>query len=478
VVKSSPRAPLWLRRTVGPLLFLSLASAVVFTTRALGRALSYGGKDYGLFLVGLAALFVLVRLINYLSFDVLFRLRRGAEAPALLREIAGLALFFAGLAILFHSILSVRLTGVLATSALITAVLGFALQDTLGNLFAGLALHLERSLQVGDMVKVGEVVGTVEELSWRAVNVRTMVGSRLLVPNNVAAREKLEVFPKSGRPIGQILRLSLEYSVSPQRVMELLESTVATVRGVVVEPAPVVFVHAFAEYAVQYEIRYWLEDYARYLEVDSDVRERVWYALGREGLAIPFPTSLRYQYQRPWETAAEPAEFRGDHLDSVEILAPLSPEERGKLRSRLKHVVFAPGENVFRQGMPAHSLYVVERGELAVLVSSEGGEVEVGSLSAGDAFGEMALLTGEPRSATVRARTESTLDRIDKDAFASVLSANPGLMREISRLVENRRERSHDALERARGREAGPAAGSDSLLSRIARYFGIDEASV
>jgi small-conductance mechanosensitive channel/CRP-like cAMP-binding protein len=466
---------LWLRRTIGPLLFLLLVAAGVLGARAFGRGLALPGRDYGLFLLGLAALFVFVRLANYVAFDVLFRLRRGAEAPKLLREIAALAVFLAGLAVLLHGVLSVRLTGVLATSALITAVVGLALQDTLGNLFAGLALHLERSLQVGDMVRVGEILGTVEELSWRAVKVRTLLDSRLLVPNNVAAREKLEVFPRSARPIGQSFRILLDSNVSPQRVMELLERTVGTVRGVVAQPPPVVYLHSFGEYAVQYEVRYWLEDYSRFLQIDSDVHERTWYALAREGLSIPLPVSIRYQYTRSWETEAPAASSGAAILDNVEILAPLSPVEREKLRGRMKHVVFAPGENVFHEGSQAHSLYVVERGELAVFAAGpEGGEVEVGTLAAGDAFGEMALLTGEPRSATVRARSEAALFRIDKDAFAEVLSANPRLMGEIGRLMEDRRERRDDALGRARERQAAQTP-AGSLLFRIARYFGIDE---
>lgn len=469
------RPPLWVRRVIGPVLFLILVAAIVFGARGLGLSqLRFSGRDYGAFALGMAILLLFVRLANYVAFDVLFRLRRGSEAPALLREIAALLVFLLGLTVLFKTILSVRLTAVLATSAVITAVIGLALQETLGNLFAGLALHLEKSFQVGDMVRVGDMVGFVDEMSWRAVKIRTLLGSRFVLPNGAAAREKLEVFPREGGPVGRALRLSFDFPESPQRIMELLQRAAGSVRGVAGHPAPVVYISHFADSAVHYEVRYWIDDPGRLLQVDSDVRERIWYALGREGLAIPL--NVRYQYARAWQDEAPRSAIATDRLDGVEILSPLTPEERDKLRHRLKYVVFAGGENVFVEGSQAHSLYVVERGELAVFVQeSSGREVEVGRLGPGDAFGEMALLTGEPRSATVRARTEASLYRIDKEAFGEVLAANPRLLTDISRLMEARREKNQDAVDRARDARKTGEIPAGSLLSRISRFFGFDE---
>ena len=473
------QAPLWARRLIGPVLLLLLAAAVVFGMRALGfttRAAS--GRDYGGFALAVAFLVIVVRLANYVAFDVLFRLRRGTEAPALLREIAALLLFLLGLTVLFKEILAVRLTAVLATSAVITAVIGLALQETLGNLFAGLALHLEKSFQVGDIVRIGDTMGFVDEMSWRALKIRTFLGSRFVVPNGAAAREKLEVLPRDGGPIGRIMKISFDFSESPERVMEILERAAGSVRGIAAHPAPVVYITQFADSAVHYELRYWIDDPARLLQLDSDVRERVWYGLGRDGLAIP--VNVRYQYARTWTDEPPPSATAAAaaRLEGVEILSPLSPEEREALRQRLKHVVFAGGENVFVEGSQAHSLYIVERGELAVFVQdSSGREVEVGRLGPGDAFGEMALLTGEPRSATVRAVSESALYRIDKDAFAEVLAANPRLLREISQLMEARRGQSQGAIDRARDARKTGEIPAGSLFARISQFFGFTDPS-
>ncbi len=466
------RAPLFLRRIIGPLLLAALVGGAVILIRELRMSpLKDATHDWGSFAIGLALLLLLTRIVNYVFFDIAFRLRRRAEAPSLLREMVAILVFSIGFALLLRSLLAVHLTAVLATSALITAVIGLALQDTLGNLFAGMALHLEKSFQVGDMVRVGEVVGFVEKLSWRAVRVRTMLDTLVLLPNGAAAREKLEVFPRSeAAPIGYAIRIGLEYQTSPTKAIAVIRATAAAVPGVARVPPPRVFVVHFADFSIVYELRVWLDDYSMFTPVESAIRERLWHALRREGIGIPYPTSIRYQHVRPW-TDAPPA-APPPILDRVDLFTPLTGAERDMLTARLVHAVFAPGEPVVEQGALADSLYVVESGDLEVFVEGEQGEaISVGDLSNGDAFGEMALLTGEPRAATVKARTPASLYRIDKDALAPVLQNNPKLAVEFSRLVEGRRERNQAML--ASSTRPGEASDEESVLSRIARYFGL-----
>ena len=471
-MKSGPRAPLFLRRVIGPLLLTAAVAGAVLLVRGLRMSpLKDASHDWGEFAIGVAVLVLIVRIVNYLVFDVAFRLRRRTEAPSLLRELVALLVFSVGFALLLRSLLAVRLTAVLATSALITAVIGLALQDTLGNLFAGMALHLEKTLQVGDVVRVSGTVGFVEALSWRAVRIRTLLDSIVLLPNGAAAREKLEVYPRSAAPMASTIRIGLEYSLPPARAISVLKTTAASVAGVARVPPPRVFVTDFADFAIQYELRFWLEDYSWFLPVESAIRERLWYAFKREGITVPFPIATRYQYVKEWKEAEPPAP--PDILDRVDLLRPLSAADREALRGRLVHTLFAAGEPVVEQGALADSLYVVDSGELAVLVDDgDGARVEVGTLSAGDAFGEMALLTGEPRTATVQARTEASLYRIDKDALAPLLKDRPQLAVEISRLMEGRRQKTQAAL--ASTPRSTVAEDPGSLLSRIARYFGLE----
>ena len=470
--KRITRAPLFLRRIIGPLLLAILVSGVVLSIRSMRMSpLKDATHDWGSFAIGVAVLLLFTRIINYLFFDVVFRLRRRTEAPSLLREMVAILVFSIGFGLLLRSLLAVHLTAVLATSALITAVIGLALQDTLGNLFAGMALHLEKSLQVGDMVRVGEYVGFVEKLSWRAVRVRTLLDTIILLPNGAAARERLEVFPRSApAPIAYAIRIGLEYGAPPTKAIDVIKATAAAVPGVSRVPPPRVFIINFADFTIVYELRVWLDDYSMFQPIESAIRERLWYALRREGIAIPYPTSVRYQHVRPW---TEPAPVVPPPiLDRVDLLTPLTPEEREVLRNHLVHSAFAPGEPVVEQGALADSLYVVESGELGVYLEDDGSSIEVGQLASGDAFGEMALLTGAPRTATVKAKTAASLYRIDKEALAPILKENPRLAVEMSKVVAGRREINEAML--ASASRADETAGSDSILSRIARYFGIE----
>src|SRR6266540_2692869 len=197
------RLPLVIRRMAGPILLALLILGGVALLSALGIPTTdvRQNRNYGALAVGIAFALVVTRLLDYIFFDVAFRLRRKTAAPALLRQLVGLLIFGLCVAVLFKLILpDVSLGAVLTTSAIITAVIGLALQETLGNLFAGLSLHLQKTVQVGDMVRTGESHGIVEELSWRAMKLRTMEGNLLLVPNSLAGRQNLEVYPRPGRP--------------------------------------------------------------------------------------------------------------------------------------------------------------------------------------------------------------------------------------------------------------------------------------
>ncbi|HXM76278.1 MAG TPA: mechanosensitive ion channel domain-containing protein, partial [Thermoanaerobaculia bacterium] len=266
----------FVRRMAGPLALLAAILLGVFLLKTFGfvTAGPRPGQNWGALAIGIAAVLAVTRFLDYLLFDVAFRLRRQTVAPALLRQLVSLVVFCVAVSLVVKAILpDVNLGGILTTSAIITAVIGLALQDTLGNLFSGLALHLEKSVRVGDMMRAGETFGTVEQLSWRAMKLRTMDGNILLVPNSVAGRERLEIYPRPGLPVARFLRIGLEYDASPVLVRETLESAIRGVAGIARHPARKAYMKSFEPYSVVYELRYWLEDYGDYLEIDSIVRE-------------------------------------------------------------------------------------------------------------------------------------------------------------------------------------------------------------
>ncbi len=469
------KLPLLVRQLIGPLALVATVLAVVLllTTAGVPTTNARGDHDYGALAIGIATALVLTRVLDYVFFDVAFRLRRKVAAPALLRQLVSLLVFGIAAAILLRVILGIELTGVVATSAVLSVVIGLALQDTLGNLFSGLALHLEKSVQVGDMVRSGDIFGTVEELSWRAIKLRTMEGNVLLIPNSIASRERLEVFPRPGRPIARTLQVGLEYDTPPAQAMAALAAAGRELPGVAAYPEPTAYLKTFADFSVGYELRYWLEDYATFLELDSQIRERVWYRLDREKIRIAFPLIRQWQYSAGNLTTPDRREAIESAISSVDLFALLSDEARGRVADGARERRFAPGETIVREGDRGLSMFIVESGRLGVSVHGKVGQSQrLAVLEEGAAFGEISLLTGDPRSATVRALTEATLLEIDKSTLSPILRENPSICGMIELTMQERRKRTADALEAAGG-EAEQTADRTPLRLRIARFFGL-----
>ena len=470
------RIPLFVRRLAGPVAIALAVLGGIALLSALGISTVdvRAHRNYGALATGIAGALIVTRLLDYLFFDVAFRLRRKTAAPALLRQLIDLLIFAICVAILFKVILpDVSLGAVLTTSAILTAVIGFALQDTLGNLFAGLALHLEKTVQVGDMIRRGETFGIVEELSWRAIKLRTVEGNLLLIPNSVAGREQLEVYPRPGRPIARILRVGLEYDAPPEEARAALLGAAAGIPGLAASPEPAVYLKSFDASAVTYEVRYWLEDYARYLEVDSRVHERVWYALDRADLRIAYPVLRQHQYgagklERPSRRGAIEAA-----IEHAALFSRLLHEQRRRLADACGERRYAPGEMIVKEGDRGSSMFLIESGSVAVSIRGALGENrELTVLEAGAAFGEISLLTGEPRTATVRAVAGTTLVEIEKDSLAPILREHPQLVSELEATMEERRRHAADQYDASR-EQTGKAEEPVPLAERIARFFGL-----
>jgi len=325
-------------------------------------------------------------------------------------------------------------------------------------------------VHVGDMIRAGDQIGLVEQLTWRAIKIRTMDGYTILVPNSMASRERLEVYRRGGMPMARRLKVGLEYDAPPARVSEVLEVAVRDIAGVAAHPAPTVELREFADFAVVYELRYWLEDYARFHEIDDLVSERVWYQLERAGLAFAYPVIRQHQYAAgplrvPTFASVTPEALHG------ELFAPLSSDERKQLASGARRHRFGPGEVVVREGDSTSSMFLIESGLVGISARNEGGASQkVAILESGAAFGEISLLTGEPRLATAKAATEATLIEIDKETLAPLLRANPSLVEKLDAIIQERRRRTADRLDSARG---SAVAEPEPLRAKIARFFGL-----
>jgi small-conductance mechanosensitive channel/CRP-like cAMP-binding protein len=411
-----------------------------------------------------------VRALNTVFFDFVFRIRRGYEAPSLVRNVFSLVAFTVLFVVIFNRIYTeVNLGALFTTSAIFGVIIGLALQDTLGNFFSGISLHADRPFQVGDVIVVGQQkhTGVVEGINWRAIKIRTFQNHVVLVSNSNAAKEAIEVCPRDNLN-ARLVPFGTLYTDSPAKTIHVVREAVRDADNVSAKITPIVRIRNLGDFAIEWEVKYWPVDYAKHSDTDALVRQRIWYALRRSGLSFAYPTRTiqieRKHAARP--TTAEEAKI--DRLTAVDVFAPLSVEEIQQLASTTVGHVFAPGESLIRAGEDGSSMFVVHNGRVEVQLLEGRTPRTVAVLSEGDFFGEMGLFTGEPRTANVVALDETEVLEIGHEAMRGLFETNPSLVESISWTIAERR--------------AGLAASSQTqvsieesagLLSSIRRFFGL-----
>jgi small-conductance mechanosensitive channel/CRP-like cAMP-binding protein len=429
-----PRSERYRARQGAILLALSLvcgAGRLLLPAEAsVSRPLLFGATFFLLASMGRSLVLLFVHL--------LFERRTARPSPRIFRDLS------TGIVYLLVALVALRAIGVepgsiLTTSALLTAVVGLALQDTLGNLVSGLALQMQRPFDVGDWIELdGSHAGQVTEVTWRATSLMTLDRVELILPNSVLAKAPIRNYSRPSRVSRRHVSVSVTYAAAPSEVRAVLAAAAAGVAGVLPEPAPFARTRALGDSAIVYDVLFFIDDFARALDVDGEVADRVYHALSRRGFDIPFPT--RAIVLAPAQASDERREREQARTRAVmaalELLRPLPDDARAVLVERASLRRYGPGEPVVRKGEPSREMFVVERGTLAVEVPRDNGApAEVALLGPGECFGEMGLLTGESRSATVRAKTLCDLVSIDHDAFHDVLASHPEVVERISALL-------------------------------------------
>ncbi len=363
-------------------------------------------------------------------------------------------------------------------SALVTAVLGFALKDTLGNVFAGLAIHAEHPFEVGDWIQYDANqahIGRVVEVNWRATKVITLDEAYVIVPNGQLAQASIRNFTKPDSWSRRSIYLITPYDVSPQRVQRIILEAIRGSFGVLEHPAPSVVTSNFTDRGVEHWVRLFTNDFDKRDRVDGMARDRIWFALARNGIEIPTATQSIRLTQLPSPALPEPAEARVarrvESLKRVGIFAGLSPGQLDRLGMEGREWRFAGGEPVIRQGDPGESLFVVLEGGVEVSAQEgDGVPVVITTLGPGGFFGEMSLMTGAARSATITAKAESCLLEIDKATMRRVLEEQPTLVETLGRALTARAGERSTALARDGRREDPP---QPDLFQRIRDYFAM-----
>ena len=341
----------------------------------------------------------------------------------------------------------------LAATAAGAVIVGIALQDTLGNLFAGLAVQIDKPFKIGHWVNINGREGQVTEVTWRATRIRTKAGNLVIVPNNALAKETITNYSAPTPQFMFEVEVNASYDAAPNDVKAAIHETLADEPAIDhTRPLEVLIGH-FAESAIVYRVRVWTTDFPGDDRLRDAVRSRIYYAFRRHHIVTPYPVQIHMHGRaRREDDVNRPALAAA--LKASTFCAGLDDTQIGEVLEVVRPVLHAAGEMIVREGDAGSSMFVIRAGEAQVMTA--GHPDGLARLTAGDYFGEMSLLTGERRNATVVAATDCHLLKIDADDFRRVVAKDPAIIERVTDVMTRRRTE----LDRHRART--PAAVSDA----------------
>jgi small-conductance mechanosensitive channel/CRP-like cAMP-binding protein len=473
---------------ISTLLFFIMALCGLALSGVLGAldvgTLARGLHDASVFAAGMAG----IRLFGLFLFRLVLPLCR-INLLSILEDLAELAGYCTWLMIHLHAA-GLNLSGIITTSAVMTAVLAFSMQDTLGNILGGLALQLDSSIKVGDWIKVDDVNGRVTDIRWRYTAIETRNWETVIIPNSLLMKGKFSVIGRrSGQPLQwrRWIYFDVGYEHSAGRVIDIAQNAVRNghIEHVADSPAANCLLLDFSPSSARYALRYWLKDIEMDDATDSEVRSRLYAALQRAGIQLPYPhyhihltnKDDKHEQNKRLRRIKE----RMDALQQVELFNTLHDDELAEIAERLVYTPFAQGDVIMRQGAIAHWLYIIISGDADVFLElPDSGRRRIDSIHGGCFLGEMGLMTGDPRSATVIAQSEVLAYRLDKDSFQKILDKRPELAVEISNILASRRF-SIDHLQQQLDSESMAqlmAHQQSTFLEQIREFFGLERTLV
>lgn len=357
-----------------------------------------------------------------------------------------------------RQLLDIQLGSLLTSSAILTAVIGLSMQDTIGSLFSGLLLQVEKPFQEGDWIRAGDVEGQVTEVTWRYTKVVTVEGNAVLLPNNAVAKDRLVNFSRPEPTLRQILYVPAPLHAPPVKVKSAILTALSRAEGVVRTPAPAARLHEIQGDRIVYAAIFYIASFNTRLAVADAVLSTVWYQFLERGIEIPAPARRLLRDKRTDEDA--PAEDL-TALAGVELLAGMSEADLAMLARVSVARRFSPGQAIMATGETGTTMCIILSGQVAVSIGGK----ELARLSPGQIFGEMALLTGEPRQADVRAVEPTRCLEVDREGFRMVLSRNPEIVDRVRRIFTVRAAANRSA--------AAPQAADEAttLFARFCKLF-------
>ncbi|MGD0959516.1 MAG: mechanosensitive ion channel family protein [Methylomonas sp.] len=359
-------------------------------------------------------------------------------------------------------------------------VVGLALKSMISDLFSGIAITLERPFRMGDWIEIqGGMVGKVENMTWRATGMSMENGVYMVIPNSRLSEMMLKVYDRPETPWRDEIDITLDYSVTTYQAERVLLSAAASVPVVKSQARPPdVRIAAFGDNGTTWRLRFWVPNYPSRSRIRFEVQRNILRNLHYAGLTVAAPRVHTHISEKEDAIAASADSSVEGFLSRVILFNMLTADEIGNLAANAVQRLFLEGATVIRCNEEGDSLFTIKEGLFDVSIPQEdGNDLIVARLGPGGFFGEMSLLMGAPRSATVRAAVDSVAIEITKAELQPILARRVSLMEAISNVLAERQLANSKALTEAMTKEDAQVAQqtlAGQFLRRMRTFFGME----
>lgn len=428
-------------------------------------------------LMWLSAAWLISRALVTLVLNPFSLSRTGQSAPAILVNVVYAVVFVVTGFLTVHFVFGRPIGALMATSGLVTLIIGLAIRDMIADFFSGLAINFERPYSIGDWIELEPgLVARVTELNWRSTRLITLSERTVIVPNNNFAARQFVNYSLPKRSFRESINITLNYTSDPDRIQNILESAIKATDGLVEDADHNVRITDFSERGVVYQIRFWIDDLSSRVGLKHKLSGNVLRYLNQAGVPIPYSQTdvlLTRDRRARQERRIDVRRL----LSRIDWLEPLKSSELDLLAEVAKPRDFRKSSIIFREGEPGDMLYLVVEGVAIASTGANGSSEIVGKITPGQAMGEMSLLTGAPRRATVYADTDVHALGIHRDDFEPILRARPEIADELGNVMAQRFRRM-EASEQNRNKsddDADHTSMAKQLAQRISQFFGIGQ---
>jgi small-conductance mechanosensitive channel len=366
--------------------------------------------------------------------------RHPREARLLQDLIVGTVYLGVALSILAF-VFGIPIGTLVATSGVVAIILGLALQNTLGDVFSGVAMTLGRPFAIGDWIVLSDgTEGRVVESTWRSTHLLTGSNNIVVLPNSVLAGLGLTNVSRPDETHSVSLILRVAPTRMPVIIADVMQSALLSSESTLKEPPPTVALRGLDATALELELNFRVANPAQRTKAKNEVLDLVYRHCKAAGLLLALPPNavIAPQELPTEETARPPQVSPAELIEAMPIFAALAYEEKRALADTAVTREYRKGDVIIREGEALSSLMIVRAG---IVVMHRDGR-EAGRLAPGDFFGETGLLAGMAEACTLEALTRVTVYEIDQAAFGPLIGNRPALAEDLAFSLSARAEKA------------------------------------